>query len=386
MGKMYSISKEPLSLAEICDLPLRVLVIVPISILFNVTRCLYLAWSRGLPLGFYVKCGAIRVALGRFAPRQMQLLTPSTLQVYKTWVAQRLARARKEHEITVLKELNEDIEPLPDGRSSIMWLGDRKKATKFVLFFHGGGYVAWMSQGHLEWCLQAYLLADKNVNVAVAVLQYTMCPAAQYPLHLRQATAALDHMLESGIDPGQIIIGGDSAGGNLTAQLLGHLLHPHPDIDPIKLTQPLLAAFAVSPWVSTSTNTSSFRENGHIDMLSSEIVAESCRTLLEDTGHEIQARQGRGWAMPVDTDEAWFDGLSKVTKELYVTVGKQEVLRDQGLVFADRIRRKNKDVHVTLEVAEKEAHDFILLEGMEGTVGDATVRMRNWFLTVISKQ
>jgi acetyl esterase/lipase len=180
------------------------------------------------------------------------------------------------------------------------------------------------------------------------------------------------------------VVGGDSAGGNLTAQLLSHILHPHPRVEPVRLVKPLLAAFAVSPWVSTSVNTPSFRENKHIDMLSPEMMAHACRRLLEGTGYETEEKQGHGWAMPVDTDDTWFDGLSKATKALYVTVGRQEVLRDQGLVFADRIRRTNKDVHVILEVGEKEAHDFILLEGMQNKVGDATLRMRNWISKVIS--
>lgn len=104
---------------------------------------------------------------------------------------------------------------------------------------------------------------------------------------------------------------------------------------------------------------------------------------MQGTGHEAEERQGQGWAMPVDTDDTWFDGLSKATRGLYVTVGRHEVLRDQGLVFADRIRRRNKDVKVTLEVGDNEAHDFIVLEGMHSIVGDATVRMRNWFSSVI---
>lgn len=360
--------------------------IVPISVLFNVVRCLVLAWSRGLPLRFFVACGFIRVVYRRLTPRQVQLLAPSTLQVYRSWIPRRLARARKAHESAVISRLGQDIETLPDGRSSIMWLGDRRKATRFVLFFHGGGYVTWLTQGHLEWCLRTYILADEKVEVAVAVLQYTMCPAAQYPVQLQQASAALAHLLSSGIDPGQIVVGGDSAGGNLTAQLLGHILHPHPSVEPVRLAKPLRAAFTVSPWVSTSINTPSFRENKHIDMLSPEISVRSCRTLLEGTGYEAEERMGLGWAMPVDTDDTWFDGLITATTALYVTVGRHEVLRDQGLVFADRIRRRNKDVQVTLEVGDNEAHDFILLEGMENIIGDATIRMRKWFSKVISDE
>ncbi|KAJ9150144.1 Alpha/beta-hydrolase [Coniochaeta hoffmannii] len=264
-----------------------------------------------------------------------------------------------------------------------MWIGDRKKATRLVLFFHGGGYCTWLTEGHLEWCLQASILANPAVEVAAAVLQYTTCPAGRYPVQLQQASAALARLLASGIDPDQIVVGGDSAGGNLTAQLLGHILHPHPRVEPLELTRPLRAAFTVSPWVSTSINAPSVKENKHIDMLSPEHTASLCRTVFEGTDHESEQRQGLGWAMPVDADETWFDGLSKATKALYVTVGRQEIIRDQGLVWADRIRRRNKDVQVTLEIADNEAHDFILLEGMHNVVGDATVRMRKWFSSVI---
>ena len=329
-------------------------------------------------------CGFIRVALGLFAERQLQLLAPTTLQLYRSWIPQRLALAKKSRDDAVIARLKEDIEPLPDGRSSIMWLGDRQRASRFVLFFHGGGYISWMTEGHLEWCLQAYVLANKKVEIAVAVLQYTMCPAAQYPVQLQQATAALSHMMASGIDPSQIVVGGDSAGGNLAAQLLAHILHPNPRVEPLRLSNPLLAAFTVSPWISTSIHTPSFQENQHIDMISPEIIAQSCRTLLEGNGHSAEQRQGLGWAMPADVDETWFDGLSKATKALYVTVGRHEVLRDQGLVFATRIRRRNEDVQVTLEVGDNEAHDFILIEGMNRVIGDATVRMRRWFSSVIS--
>jgi acetyl esterase/lipase len=360
-----------------------IIITVPFDIVFQVSRCVMLAWWRGIPLRLYVACGIIRVLLHRLEPRQKQLLSPTSVGAYRSWIPKRLARARKAGETAVQRRLTEDIEVLPDGRSAIMWIGNRHKATRFVLFFHGGGYVTFLTQGHLEWCLQTYILADPGTEVAVAVLQYTTCPAAQYPVQLQQASAALAHMLASGIDPDQIVIGGDSAGGNLTAELLGHILHPHPNVEPLRITKPLRAAFTVSPWVSTSVNTPSARENRFIDMLSPNHSRGSCRRLLEGTSHETEEKQGLGWAMPVDVEENWFDGLSKATGALYVTVGRQEVLRDQGLVFADRIRRRNKDVKVTLEIADHEAHDFILLEGMSNTVGDATVRMRTWFRGVI---
>lgn len=359
--------------------------VAPIRIIYTVLRCVSLASWRGLPLHFYALCGAIRIALMHFTPSQMQLLSPTTTQTYRSWMAKKLARARsfRGTSTTTVERLREDIEVLPDGRSAIMWVGDRHRATRFVLFFHGGGYIASMTEGHLNWCYQAYVKASKEVEVAVAVLQYTLCPLAQYPTQLQQAVAALNHLLKSGIDPSNIVVGGDSAGGNLTAQLLGHILHPNPRVDPVRLSKPLLAAFAVSPWVSGRISNPSFEDNGNIDMLSPSMILKSTRRLVEGTGYETEESQGHGWAMPVDVGDTWFDGLSKATRSLYVTVGRQEILRDQGVVFAETIRRRNSDVHVRLEVGEKAAHDFILVEGMMGRPGDATRRMKEWFLGIV---
>ncbi|MBE3045678.1 alpha/beta hydrolase fold domain-containing protein [Candidatus Bathyarchaeota archaeon] len=59
-------------------------------------------------------------------------------------------------------------------------------------------------------------------------MQYSLSPEAYYPTHLRQAAAALNYMLKTGIHPRDMIIGGDSTGGHLAVQLLHHLSHPVP--------------------------------------------------------------------------------------------------------------------------------------------------------------
>jgi acetyl esterase/lipase len=107
-----------------------------------------------------------------------------------------------------------------------MWIGDRTKAAKFVLFFHGGGYMQPINSGHLEWCLRSFVLGIKEAEVAVACLQYGLAPTLQYPGKLRQAVAALNRLLASGITPRQIVIGGDSAGGHLAFDMLAHMLRP----------------------------------------------------------------------------------------------------------------------------------------------------------------
>lgn len=344
-----------------------------------------------------------------FSPAQIQLFSPPTIDTYKAWIRKRRSDARKSGDAEMMGQLKEDIEVLSDGRSHILWIGDRHKATRFVLFFHGGGYFAPAIPGHMEWCLQAYVLANRHMRrttsggsnrekVAVAVLQYTLTPQARFPTQMCQAASGLAHLLQSGIRPSQLVFGGDSAGGNLTVQLLSHLLHPYPLAERIVLDEPLAGTFLVSPLVSQNMQTRSFVDGRPCDMISEGIFDNPSREMFHEKPGGLlgvlfpnwglvetkEFREGRGWALMADVDEKWLDGMEKITRQVYVTCGKHEILRDQGIELSESIRARNPDVEVKLEVAEKEAHDFILLEGQKQVVGDATTRMRNWFSRVWS--
>lgn len=215
------------------------------------------------------------------------------------------------------------------------------------------------------------------------MLQYTLAPEARYPVQLTQAADALAYLLKIGVRPRDLVIGGDSAGGNLASQIMSHLLHPHPDAKEIE--QPtgerIAGVFAVSPWVSARTNDRSMGDNALIDMLSPVIMEKANHELLGNHDkYNAEKKRSQGWAMPADVDTgAWYKGLGKFVERVYVTVGTQEVFRDQGIVFAEGIRRTNPDIEVVLEEMYDEAHDFILLEGIRKEDGDATRRMRRWF-------
>lgn len=351
---------------------------------FSVTRCIMIARSRYLPLRFYFTCGLLRVMLGNLTGHQLQFLLPSTTETYRTWVRETRAMWNRGTINIAMEKITERIDTLPDGKSSLLWLGSPSTAEKVVLFLHGGGYKAPLRPGHLQWCLNAYMNAGNTAEIAVALLHYTLTPEATYPTQLLQASSALTHLLQSGFAPKDIIIGGDSAGGNLTAQLLSHLLRPHPKVEEVRIDEPLLGAFLVSPLLSARTDMSSFRDNDGIDMLSAQIVRLAVSDVLDGTDYEGEKLDGKGWAAPTDVDDSWFDGFSSICRNIYVTAGEQEVLRDQCTFFVERVSRRNPGLEVRLEIAENEAHDFILLEGENKIVGDATVRMRSWFNSILS--
>lgn len=357
-------------------------ILVPWKILARIVRSLALALSRGLPLRHYLSCGVIGVLLSSLSPREIQYLSPSTRETYKSWIQKMATRAKAQQPEDAADRLRCDIEELDDGKSALLWIGNRSTARKFVLCFHGGGYIFPMLPGFMEWYWRAYVTAgiETGVETAVAVLEYSLCPNATYPTQLRQAVSGLSKLLSSGISPSDIIIGGDSAGGNLAAQLLYHLAQPHADLLPIALSEPLAGAFMVSPLLSSKTDFLSFKENDGIDMLSVRHIRNATKDLFGndniEPGKDLTDQQKS--AFPLEMSPETFRGISTVTRKLYITAGQHEVLRDQAREFADEVKQGNPNMEVRVDIQPTQAHDFILLEGEARTTGECMLSMKDW--------
>ncbi|KAF5719473.1 alpha beta hydrolase fold [Fusarium mundagurra] len=348
------------------------ILLVPGTIVGILIRGLPLAIKYKVPLKLWFSCMVGRILLGNFAPRQIQFLSTPTIDVYTAWI-------KKQRDQGHHTRLNLDIEPLAGTDASILWIGNRKEASKFVLFLHGGGYVAPPLPGHFTWCWEAYVNGGPGLEkeVAVAFLQYTLAPGGEYPDQLREASAALDHLLQSGVSPSDLIVGGDSAGGNLTAQLAYHLLHPHPAVPEVKLQTPLGGMFLVSPWLSDRTDTTSFKDYGNVDMLSAGLVQRISIHSFSSGDLKPKVNEAHP-ALAIDGDLSWLNDLPTITKALYVTVGGREVFCDAVVEFGKAAEAKCRSIPVVLEVGERECHDFILIENQAEVVGDATERMSNW--------
>jgi len=89
-----------------------------------------------------------------------------------------------------------------------------------VLWLHGGGYATGMPE--MVYMSRAIDLVTRCGAVVVSP-DYTLSVKAPYPQALKECHAALKyikkHAEELGIDKGRIIVGGESAGGGLTAAL-----------------------------------------------------------------------------------------------------------------------------------------------------------------------
>ncbi|CAH0025078.1 unnamed protein product [Clonostachys rhizophaga] len=266
-----------------------------------------------------------------------------------------------------------------DG-GSLLWLGDHNEASTVVRFLHGGGYIAPLLKGHLNWCRDVFLAAgaETGTKVAVAVLEYTLCPEARFPTQLRQAIGAVNTLLSSGFPPEKILLGGDSAGGISAAQLLCQIARPNALLPPIQTSRPLQAAFMVSPWLSRHTNDYSYQFNERIEILSSHTVKKSVAYLMGDNHNSCSMCDLGKLAFPIDSGTACFQGLDTAVRHLYITAGEQEVMKDQIVAFTEGVIKFNPKINVEFILQKEQAHYFILIEGQQGVPGICTEGMKAW--------
>jgi len=284
----------------------------------------------------------------------------TTSQAYQTW-----ARSVKQEVLT-------DV--LSEG-AKLHWIGPRRDAShdKVFLFFHGGGFVVPARPDYFPFLqsIQKALSVDVG-EVGVAALEYSLAPDFPVPTQLRQADAALTHLLQKGILPSNIVIGGDSAGGNLTLQLASHLLHPLASIPaPPTLSQPLAGALLISPWVAYNVDAPSYVRNEGKDLIFSrtyKFMSDLVRLgVTPELKHHVE---------PATAPTSWWSGLDRVYPHVLITAGEHEGLFDEIVNASSVIGQHVKDTTTVVEPGgthEDMIFKFGLGQGGNGRDYDATV-------------
>ena len=104
------------------------------------------------------------------------------------------------------------------------------KPLPVMVYIHGGGWV-WGSIDTHDHIMRAYAAA---AGCAVVGPDYALSPEAPFPQALEECAAVVrwvaKHGAEWGLDTSRIVIGGDSAGGNLAAAVALLLRETDPDL------------------------------------------------------------------------------------------------------------------------------------------------------------
>jgi acetyl esterase/lipase len=216
------------------------------------------------------------------------------------------------------------------------WIGSAN-AEYVLLFFHGGGYIGAASRGHLKFQFDLVRRSRAaHVDLSIFSLAYTLAPEQTYPVQLGQAVSALRYLLEDQKrDPGTVLLGGDSAGGNLACGVLLHLARPHPDAAMVsrlvlKRKQQIRGAVLISPWIAFGTEGGSFERNLRTDYITVAALSQASSTFVGLGGRAK-------WDVYCHPSEASVDDwreVSRVVGQVLVWGGGGEILLDGIRAFA----------------------------------------------------
>ncbi|OQE37300.1 hypothetical protein PENCOP_c010G01413 [Penicillium coprophilum] len=317
---------------------------------FRVPGAIARAWLKKLPLGPAIWNAFAGSMMATIPPAQLQAILPSTFDTYNAWTLGHGVSPR----VDVLSA---------DNSTRLLWLGPTE-ANKVVLFFHGGGYVMPLSDGHLDWMAHVRNeAANFGIQLSVCILEYGLVPANPYPRQMIQGIFALRHLLASGYRPSDIVFGGDSAGAHLSLSILAHLHRHRPSElaaeSVIDQSDPVKGCFLVSPLSSFNFCTPSYKRWFSVDVLSQKVVQEWGMHLVGDSPWQEEIAAGNGWGMALDVPERWWEGLEAV-QGILVTGGYEEVFSNHIQQLGEMLKR-NSEGQVKLYMAN-EAHDGPLMD------------------------
>jgi epsilon-lactone hydrolase len=220
---------------------------------------------------------------------------------------------------------------------------------RYILYIHGGGYVMGSPTIYrdLTWRIAT------AARACVLVVDYRLAPAHPFPAALEDVIAAYRWLLENGVDPRHIAVMGDSAGGGLTFSMLMKLRD-----DGLPLPA---AAVALSPWTDLALTGESLRLNARADpMVNIKHVPVLVNCYLAD------GNPRNPYASPIYGNAA---GLPPTL----IQVGSDEVLRDDAVRMADRLRETGGDVE--LEIWPRTTHVWHLLAAVVPEARQAIARI-----------
>jgi len=213
-------------------------------------------------------------------------------------------------------------------------------AMPALVYFHGGGFVVGDLDTHDGLCR---LLAHEGGFRVIAV-EYRLAPEHKWPAPLEDATAALTWIFENasalGVDAGRIAVGGDSAGGLLTACLTQAMRKTGVAIAFQLLMFPatdLAGHFASMEKFGVGY----FMDRQTIEWNNSQVIPEDA----DRSSPKISPLRAKD-----------FTGLPPA----YVLLGGYDPLHDEGMAYAEKLRQAG--VKVTVADYGDMVHCFIYLQ------------------------
>lgn len=210
---------------------------------------------------------------------------------------------------------------------------DRVHMKKYIILYcHGGGY----STGSKVYARTLTTKLAESTSMDVLCFDYRLAPEFPYPAAVWDAMKVWDYLMLLGYGARDIIIAGDSAGGNLALSLVLHL----------KEEKRLLPRGLVllSPWTDlTSSGKSHISRKERDPVLNEEYLNQMIQNYA--LGQELQ----NPYISPLYGD---FSGFPPT----YIQVGDNEILLSDALELHKKMVKEN--VSVKIDVYQRMWHVF----------------------------
>lgn len=210
---------------------------------------------------------------------------------------------------------------------------------RVVLQLHGGGYVLPLDNGYRNLGMVQGVLANA---AQIYLVDYRTAPQYLYPAALEDAVKVYNEILRRGVDPKNIIVTGDSAGGNLALELSLYLKENN-------LPQPNCLVL-ISPWTTMQTNLPSRKYNDRRDLILGKGTPLNSEVAKPVYANGLKLNDPR--LSPIYAD---LKGLPP----MLIQVGGYELFLDECIELAKKAAADN--VKVTLTVYPEMSHDFAIL-------------------------
>lgn len=220
-------------------------------------------------------------------------------------------------------------------------------APRLIVYFHGGGWVVGSPRTHHT--VAALLAAD--TGCAVASVDYRLAPEFAFPAPCDDATGAVEWFATQrealGLAPGFLAVAGDSAGGHLAAQAAA-------TVNAAARADVVNAQLLIYPVASPVLTTESYRAFGDGVGLTRDEMHWFWTQFIGD------AALARGAENDDPRLYLMASAPSRQPPASVVLVAANDVLRDDGLAYADFLVRHDAPV-VTIE-ASGMTHGFARLQ------------------------
>jgi acetyl esterase len=217
------------------------------------------------------------------------------------------------------------------------------------VYFHGGGF--WL--GTLDQFDTRCRELCAGADCVVVSVDYRLAPEHKYPTAAEDCYAALcwtvEHAADLDIDVTRVSVGGESAGGNLSAVVA--LMARDRGAPPIKLQ------VLEIPVTDLTMSSPSIDENGEGYLLTRDAMQQYRDFYLSDLDHAKQA-----YASPLLADD-----LSGLPPAL-VTTAEFDPLRDEGEAYAARLAEAG--VSVTQQRFDGHVHGSSAMTGLVPSARD----------------